>query len=91
MTQETLAEKAGICNSQQMSNIERGSAGLSVPRLKAVCRALNIDADYILFGLTTTNAETALHKYIKQMSSEQIDNLMEIIKIYAKTFGIKEI
>ena len=34
MTQEVLAEKAGICNAQQMSNIERGLAGLSVPRLR---------------------------------------------------------
>ena len=90
ITQEVLAEKAGICNPQQMSNIERGSAGLSIPRLKDLCKALDVDADYILFGITEKNIETILHKYIEQMTPEQINNLLELVKIYAKACGIRE-
>ncbi|MBQ2931770.1 MAG: helix-turn-helix transcriptional regulator [Clostridia bacterium] len=89
MTQEVLAEKAGICNAQQMSNIERGLAGLSVPRLKDVCKVLNIEADYILFGNTGKGAETVLHKYIEKMTPEQVNNLVELVKVYSKTCGIE--
>ena len=89
MTQETLAEKAGICNPQQMSNIERGLAGLSVPRLIDVCKVLNIDADFILFGYTNKNAETVLHDYIKKMNPNQLNNLIELVKVYAKSCGIE--
>lgn len=51
MTQEELAEKAGICNPQQMSNIERGLAGISLARFMDICRVLNADADYLFSEL----------------------------------------
>ncbi len=89
MTQEVLAEKAGICNAQQMSNIERGLAGLSIPRLIDVCRILEIEADYILFGNSGKGAETILHKYIEKMTPEQISSLVELVEVYAKSCGIK--
>ena len=90
MTQEVLSEKAGICSPQQMSNIERGLAGLSVARLKDVCKVLDIDSDYILFGITNKNADTVLSSYLSQMSPEQIGNLLDIVRVYAKSCGIKE-
>ncbi len=90
MTQEVLSEKAGICSPQQMSNIERGLAGLSIARLKDVCKILDVDADYILFGITSKNAGTVLNTYLSQMTDEQIANLLDIVKVYAKSCGIKE-
>lgn len=89
MTQEVLAEKAGICNAQQMSNIERGLAGLSIPRLKDLCKVLDVEADYILFGNTSNRAETILHKYIEKMTPEQLTNLIELVEVYSKSCGIK--
>ena len=47
MTQETLSEKAGVCNPQQISNIERGLSGMSIAKFKDILRALDIYADYI--------------------------------------------
>ncbi len=90
MTQETLAEKAGVCNPQQISNIERGLSGMSIAKFQDICRALDINADYILFGVSIHNVETILNKYIKQMSNEQVTNLLEMVKAYAKTCGIDE-
>lgn len=91
MTQEALSEKAGVCNPQQISNIERGLSGISIAKLKDICRVIDVDADYILFGVTPHNAETILNKYIKQMTVEQITNLVEMVKAYAKTCGIEDI
>ena len=90
MTQEVLAEKANICNPQQMSNIERGLSGVSLARFKDICMVLEIEADYLLFGVSANNADTALHKYMEKMNSEQIANLIELVKVYAKSCGIEE-
>ncbi len=90
MTQELLSEKAGICNSQQISNIERGLSGVSIAKFKDICLALDTDADYILFGVSSRNAGGILDKYIEQMSDEQVSNLLEMVKAYAKTCGIEE-
>lgn len=90
MTQEVLSEKSGICNPQQISNIERGLSGMSIAKFKNICTSLEIEADYLLFGVSTQNAETVLNKYIKEMTAEQTANLLEMVKAYAKTCGITE-
>lgn len=90
MTQEDLAEKAGIGSAQQISNIERGLAGFSVSRLKKICKTLDIEADYLLFGITPSNTETILHQYLEKMTPSQMENLLEIVKAYAKSCGIEE-
>lgn len=90
MTQETLAEKANICNPQQMSNIERGLAGFSVARLKDLCKVLEIESDYLLFGISANNAETQLHKYIEKMNTTQVENLLDLIRLYIRICGIDD-
>lgn len=90
LTQEELAEKAGICNAQQMSKIERGMAGLSLARFKNICKALETEADYLLFGISTNNVETILNKYIKRMTPEQVNDLVDLVKVYSKACGIDE-
>lgn len=90
MTQEELAEKADIGTSQQISNIEQGLAGFSVSRLKKICKALDIEADYLLFGLTPNNTETILRKYLVKMTPEQSKSLLDIVAAYAKSCGIDE-
>ncbi len=89
MTQETLSEKSGICNAQQISNIERGLSGMSIAKFKDICIALNTNADYLLFGITAHNAQTVLNEYMEDMTSGQIKNLVDIVRAYAKTCGIK--
>ena len=89
MTQEMLSEKAGVCNPQQISNIERGLSGMSIAKFKDICNALDTDADYILFGVSARNAETVLSKYIGKMTDEQIANLADMVRAYAKTCGIE--
>lgn len=90
MTQEVLAEKAGICNPQQMSNIERGTAGISLARFKDICTVLDVDADYLLFGTSKRGVENALSAYMEHMNHEQIADLLQLVKLYAKACGIDE-
>lgn len=89
MTQETFAEKAGICSGQQVSNIERGACGISLLKFKEICEVLDIESDYLIFGVNSDNAETQLGKYLKQMNDEQISFVVEFVKLYAKSCGIE--
>lgn len=90
MTQDVFAERAGICSGQQVSNIERGVSGLSIAKLMDVCEVLEVEADYLLFGIRTSNVETQLHKYLKQMTNEQSQYASEFVKVYAKACGLVE-
>lgn len=89
MTQETFAEKAGICSGQQVSNIERGACGISLLKFKEICEVLDIESDYLIFGINSDNVETQLGKYLKRMNDEQLGFVMEFIKLYAKSCGIE--
>lgn len=88
ISQDVLAEKIGVCNGAHLSNIERGYCGISIKKLISICEALNIEADYILFGVSSNNVETSLHHYLKQLTKEQSIYLLDIIKAYVKSCGI---
>lgn len=47
LTQEQLAEKIGVC-AAYIGHIERGSRKLSVETLYALCRALDVSADWLM-------------------------------------------
>jgi len=42
-----------------------------------------------LFGHTDKSVETVLHDYIKKMNPDQLNNLIELVKVYAKSCGIE--
>lgn len=90
MTQEKLAEAIHLENPQQVSDIERGMCGLSVAKLVEVCKALNVEADYILFGLSARNTENPINKYLCKMSPEQLKFVESFIEIYADSLGISD-
>ena len=60
VTQEVLAEKVNLGSAQQVSDIERGLCGLSVAKLMEFCKALDVDADYLLFGTATRDTKIRL-------------------------------
>ncbi len=89
MTQEELAEKADFSSANHVSQVECGVKGVSVPKLMEICRVLDIEADYLLFGVKADNAETMISKYISRMTDEQAAYVLELVKVYAKSCGIE--
>ena len=89
MTQEALAEKVNFATAQHMSSIECGVKGISVPKLIDLCKVLDVEADYILFGVKKDNAETLIGKYLDKMTDEQAQAVLELVKVYAKSCGIE--
>ena len=90
ISQDELAEKINICNGAQISNIERGYSGISITKLISICKALDVRADYLLFGISSNDIETSLHHYLQQLTNEQSTNLMNIIKLFINSCGIED-
>lgn len=90
MTQEALAEKVNLGTAQQISDIERGLCGLSVSKLMEFCKALEADADYLLFGTVTRDIKNPLNKYLSRMTPEQTRCVEELVFAYAKYCGINQ-
>ena len=49
MTQKELADRTELCASY-ICHIERGVKHSSIESIAAICRALKMDANYLLFG-----------------------------------------
>ncbi len=89
MTQEALAEKANFSSANHVSQVECGVKGISVPKLIELCKVLDVEADYLLFGVKKENAETLISKYLDKMTDEQAEAVLELVKVYAKSCGIE--
>ena len=88
LTQDGLAEMVNLGSGQQISDIERGLCGISITKLIEFCKALDIDADYLLFGTSTRSKNNPVNRYITKMSAEQSRCHEQLISTYAKTCGI---
>lgn len=73
-TQAGLAEIIEI-NTKNVSRLENGTMGLSLTTLVALCSALEVYADYILFGNKENNSHnTAMVLLSKLSQQKQIQN-----------------
>lgn len=86
-TQEFVGNKIGV-GMQHISDIERGLAGMSVASLLDIMTVLECDADYILFGKSTSNPNNPINKIISNMDQEQRMYAEELLRVYAKSCGI---
>lgn len=87
-TQEYLAERLDV-SCQHISDIERGLNGMSVPALMEICKILEIDADYLLFGTVTRAENNPINSIMSRMTPQQSLHAEEILTAYAKSCGIK--
>ena len=78
MTQEQLAEKANV-TAQTISYAELGKKAMRADTIASVCDALEISADYLLFGEITAKELSAFDHKISQLSPEQFRCLESII------------
>jgi len=89
ITQENLSEMVNLGSGQQISDIERGLCGISITKLIEFCKALDIDADYLLFGTLTRSKNIPINRYLTKMTPEQARCVEQLISTYAKSCGIE--
>lgn len=81
MTQEELAEKAGI-TPQTVSSAELGKKALRPENIIRVCSALDISTDYLLLGKTNASDPSILLTKISGLSPIQYRHLEDIINSF---------
>ncbi|MCL2052790.1 MAG: helix-turn-helix domain-containing protein [Lachnospiraceae bacterium] len=76
-SREKLAELAGI-SSDFLSDIENGKKSFTVSVLQAICKALDINPDFILFGNESGIDKSSF--LLSQMDEGQLRLAIEIMK-----------
>ena len=78
LTQEELAERADM-TTQTVSTAETGRKALRPANIVKLCKALEISADYLLFGETSDGDISILSSKMSPLSPEQYRHLEDII------------
>lgn len=80
LTQEELAEKAGI-GASFVARIESGQKIMSVPVLYGLAKALHVSADMLLSEKTDTTTLEKLAVLLKDCSLEEINNAERLLRV----------
>ena len=90
LTQERFAELIGM-GIKNVSAIERGTVGVSLPALQRICQILSISSDDILFDDDIAgNDVQMLTARLTRLSSEQFEIAREILNRLFEAFSISE-
>lgn len=81
LTQEELAEIAGL-TTQTISTAETGTKALRPWNIVKLCSALEISADYMLFGETSDMDLCMISQKVSQLPPEQYRHLENIINSF---------
>ena len=84
LTQAELSSKIEI-NEKNLSSIERGKNGIAMNTLIALCKTLNVSADYILFGEATTSINTPLQRSLAKLDPKQQMYAEQFVELYIKS------
>lgn len=86
LTQEELAEKAGL-TSQTISTAETGSKALRPANIVKLCSALEISADYLLFGETSAMDYGIMSQKVSRLPPKLYRHLEDIINSFLAAFA----
>lgn len=87
LTQEMLAEKAGI-SQHYIYEIEAGRKAMSIHSFASLTCALDVSADYLLFGdepqlldVDTPSSNNQLMEIAAELNPSQRDHVLEILEV----------
>lgn len=71
LTQEQFGELVSL-GTKNVSDIERGVAGITVSTLKRICEKLSVSSDWILFGAQQKNDISYLTERLERLSQNNL-------------------
>ncbi len=87
LTQEQFGELVSL-GTKNVSDIERGVAGITVSTLKRICEKLSISSDAIIFGEQNKNDVESLAERLERLSPDQFTAVKEflnrVFELYAR-------
>ncbi len=81
LTQEELAEASSV-TPQTISTAELGKKALRPENIVKICSALDISADYLLYGRVTVEDHSLMMKKISGLTPSQYRHLEDIVNSY---------
>lgn len=79
-SREQLAELANI-SASFLYEIETSKKGLSVNSLVGLVEALEVSADYLLYGTVQVQYENSIFEMIRKFSSKDLQRVEKLLKI----------
>ena len=86
LTQQEFGELVSL-GTKNVSDIERGVAGITVSTLKRICEKLSISSDLILFGDNEKNDVAYLSEKLKRLTPEQFKTIETLLNQIFKMFA----
>lgn len=87
LTQEQFGELVSL-GTKNVSDIERGVAGITISTLKRICEKLSVSSDLILFGDQNRNDTAYIAERLERLTPEQfsaVKNFLDqVLIMYAK-------
>ena len=87
LTQEQFGELVSL-GTKNVSDIERGVAGITISTFKRICEKLSISSDWIIFGDQDKNDVEYVAERLARLSPEQFaavrDFLDQVLTMYAR-------
>ncbi len=83
LTREQLSELAGVSD-RFIYDIESGKKGMSAESLYKFCKALNVSADYLLFGKENESNMSYLSEIIKSFDQNNLQEIEKILFLISK-------
>lgn len=80
-TQAEVAEMINI-SSKNFSQLERGMTGISLSTLISLCKALDISADYILFGMEEKKQNNTVSILLSQLSEKEQIHAEKLLQVF---------
>ncbi len=88
----TQAEVAEMINmsSKNFSQLERGMTGISVSSLIALCKCLDVSADYILFGTEKRGENSAINILLSQLNESEQIYAEKLLQVYVDSCKLQK-
>lgn len=88
-TREQLAEYADM-SSNFLGAVENGRKGMKVQNLAKIAKALDVTADYLLFGSAPFKENAKINAMLSSMSEDKRKQVEKMITVFMETFRIYE-
>ena len=84
-TQAELAEIIDM-SAKNLSSLERGTTGISLPTLMALCKALDTSSDYILFGNDNNTYQNPLNSLLAKLPEDKQRYAEKLLAVFVDAY-----
>lgn len=84
-TQAELAEMIDM-SAKNLSCLERGTTGISIPTLMTLCKALEVSADYILFGNEAGERQSTVSILLSKLPEQKQHQAEKLLDVFVEAY-----